>query len=120
MATRDQNLRVLIVEDEALVAMLIEDVIAELGHESVGVAARLEAGLAMAKETDADFAVVDLKLNGERTYAIAEVLLRRGIRFMFVTGYGAAAVDAGWRGQVVVQKPFEVDEFERAMARALM
>ena len=119
MGQKLDKLRVLIVEDEALVAMLIGDVVDELGHEVAGVAGRLDAGLTLAQESDADFAVVDLNLGGERTYAIAEALKRRGIRFMFVTGYGLSGVDANWRDQVVVQKPFEFAEFERAMARAL-
>ena len=82
-------------------------------------AGRLEAGLALAEKADADFAVIDLNLDGQRTYGIAETLKRRGIPFMFGTGYGSGGVDAAWREQVVMQKPFAMAEFESAMAQAL-
>ena len=113
------KLKVLIVEDESLVAMLLEDIVAELGHEVAGVVGRLDEAAALAARTDADFAVIDLNLNGQRTYSIAEILKRRGVRFMFVTGYGAAGLSEEWRDEVVLQKPFEVAAFSTAIARAL-
>lgn len=119
MSSNGSKHRVLIVEDETLVAMLIEDVLDELGHEVAGVAGRLDAGLSLAARSDADFAVVDLNLDGERTYAIAEILERRGVPFMFVTGYGASGVSEEWRDHVVLQKPFEIAEFAAAIERAL-
>lgn len=112
------KLKVLVVEDEALVAMLIEDVLDELGHEVVGLAGRLEEALALAQRVEADVAVVDLNLGGRHTYPVAEVLRRREIPFIFATGYGAAGVREEWRGQIVVQKPFEPDELDAAIASA--
>ena len=113
-----RKLKIVVVEDEALVSMLIEDIVADLGHEVVGVAARIEEGAALAESTEADFAVVDLNLNGARTFRIAEIFRRRGVPFMFVTGYGAAGLSEEWRDEVVLQKPFEVDQFAAALERA--
>ena len=119
MSSTEARHKVLIVEDETLVAMLIEDILSELGHDVAGVAGRLDAGLALAARSDADFAVVDLNLDGERTYEIAEILERRGVPFMFVTGYGAGGVNEEWRDHVVLQKPFEIAEFAAAIKRAM-
>ena len=91
------KLRILIVEDEALVAMLIEDVLADLGHEVVGVAGRLDQALTLAREREMDFAILDLNLNGLNTYAIADVLKQRGVPFIFATGYGSGGVDDAWQ-----------------------
>lgn len=112
-------MNVLLVEDEALVAMLIEDVLIELGHFVVAVGGRLGQALELAGEAKVDFAVVDLNLNGERTYLIAETLARRGIPFIFATGYGAAGVEPRWSRVPVLQKPFEPDELARAIDAAL-
>lgn len=109
------GLKILIVEDEALVAMLIEDVLSDLGHKVAGVAGRLEVALKLAEEAHIDFAIVDLNLNGARTYAIAEVLRRRGVPFIFATGYGAAGVEAGWEDIRVLPKPFEPHQLSAAI-----
>jgi CheY-like chemotaxis protein len=111
-------LKVLIVEDESLVAMLVEDILVELGHQVAASIATLDKALVEAERTDADFAVLDLNLNGKHTYPVAEILKRRGVRFMFVTGYGAAGLGEQWRREVVLQKPFQTEEFAAAVARA--
>lgn len=111
--------RILIVEDEALVAMLIEDIVLDLGHDIAGVAGRLDDGLAKAQAFDISCAVLDLNLNGERTYPIADVLRRRGVPFLFVTGYGAAGLEPGWEDAIVVQKPFQPYELAQGLSRAL-
>lgn len=113
-------LRVLIVEDEALVAMLIEDVLAELGHEVVGVGGRMERALQLAKTAECDLAIVDLNLNGERTYPIAHELRARGVPIVFATGYDAAGVDPEWRATPMLHKPFEPGALEAAIAQALL
>ncbi|MDX2275179.1 MAG: response regulator [Hyphomonadaceae bacterium] len=119
MTQTSAKLRILIVEDEALVAMLIEDIILDLGHEVAAVAGRLEDGVAKAAALDIDCAVLDLNLNGQRTYPIAETLRQRGAPFLFVTGYGAAGLEPGWEDEIVVQKPFQQHELELGIARAL-
>lgn len=111
--------RILIVEDEALVAMLIEDIVLDLGYEIAAIAGRLDDGLAKAEALDLSCAVLDLNLNGARTYPIAETLRTRGVPFLFVTGYGAAGLEPGWEQAVVVQKPFQPYELAQGLSRAL-
>jgi DNA-binding response OmpR family regulator len=110
-----RQLKILIVEDEALVAMLIEDVLADLGHEVIGIGGRLDQALKLAEEAPADFAIVDLNLNGARTYGIAEVLRRRGVPFIFATGYGADGVEPEWSSVRVLPKPFEPHQLAAAI-----
>jgi CheY-like chemotaxis protein len=112
-------LKILIVEDESLVAMMIEDLLADLGHDVVAVAGRLEQGMQFASQLAIDFAVVDLNLNGERTFPIAEILRFRGIPLVFATGYGVSGLSDDWRGTPVVQKPFQPHELQNAIAKAL-
>jgi len=115
----ESNLRVLIVEDESLVAMMIEDVLIDLGHEIAGVAGRLNEALRLVTELDIDFAVLDLNLNGERTDPVAAALRSRGVPFVFATGYGVAGVTEDWSGVPVVQKPFQAHELLAAIDTAL-
>ena len=109
--------RVLVVEDESLVAMLIEDMLSDMGYEVVAVAARFDQALEAARTIGADLAILDLNLAGTRTDAVAEVLRARGIPFMFATGYGAAGVTAEWSHVPVVQKPFQESDLSRALAK---
>lgn len=112
-------LKVLIVEDESLVAMLIEDVVTDLGHDVVAIAGRLEQGIELAGRLAVDIAIVDLNLNGQRTFPIAEILKSRGIPIVFATGYGVSGVTEEWRGAPVLQKPFQPRDLEAAIALAL-
>lgn len=107
--------RVLIVEDEMMVAMLIEDMLGDLGCDIVGPAGRIEDALSIATEAAIDAAVLDVNLNGHETYAVADVLERRGIPFLFATGYGASGLTERFRTAPVLQKPFQ----ERDLARLL-
>ncbi len=109
--------KVLVVEDESLVAMLIEDMLSDMGYEVVAVAARFDQALEAARTIGADLAILDLNLAGARTDAVAEVLRARGIPFMFATGYGAAGVTAEWSHVPVVQKPFQESDLSRALAK---
>lgn len=115
----DSKLRVLIVEDESLVAMMIEDVLMDMGHEVAGIAGRLDEALRLAGSLETDFAVLDLNLNGERTDPVAAALRSRGVPFVFATGYGVAGVSEDWSGVPVVQKPFQPSELLAAINMAL-
>jgi CheY-like chemotaxis protein len=113
------KLKVLVVEDESLVAMLIEDVLAELGYDPIAVASRLDEALICAETLSFDFAVVDINLNGQRTDPVVEIMQRRGIPFLFASGYGPAGVTEGWAHVPVVQKPFQPYELASAIRRTL-
>jgi CheY-like chemotaxis protein len=114
-----KKLRVLVVEDEALVAMLIEDMLIDLGYEIAAVAARVEYALQCARDLQVDVALLDLNLSGQRTDEVAGVLAERGVPFVFATGYGAAGVKSEWREVPVLQKPFQIEDLARAITRAL-
>lgn len=117
MSAEGAALRVLIVEDEALVAMMIEDIVLDLGHQVTAIAGRLDEGLRLARDVDVDVAVVDMNLNGLRTDAIAAILQERGIPIVFATGYGAAGVADAWTHYPVLQKPFQPHSLADAIAR---
>lgn len=111
--------RVLVVEDEVLVAMFIEDVLTEAGCQIVGIARRVADALDIIGSRDIDLALLDLNLDGKETYAIADELKRRAIPFIFCTGYGAIGVRADYRGHPALDKPFGDEQLRRAVAGAL-
>lgn len=111
--------RVLIVEDEMIVSMLLEDFLAEIGHEPVGPAARLDEALAMARDEALDAALLDLNLNGKETYPVADILAARGIPFAFATGYGPGGIPERYRNGPILPKPFRRADLERVLARMM-
>jgi CheY-like chemotaxis protein len=111
--------RVLVVEDEALIAMLIEDYLLDLGCTVAATAARLDDGLEKATGAAIDLAVLDINLAGALSYPIAEALRARGIPFIFATGYGAAGLPDGLQGTPVLAKPFDETQLAEALERAL-
>lgn len=117
MTSMITGLRILVVEDEPLVAMMIEDMLAEMGHVIARVASRLEDGLDAAAGGEFDAAVLDVNLGGESSFEIAERLRDRAIPFVFATGYGSAGVLDRFSGTPVLHKPFRDDELARALER---
>ena len=102
--------RVLLIEDETLVAMLLEDALAELGCEVVGPVARVDAARSVIAHERFDCALVDIDLHGRPAYPLAELLDARGVPFGFVTGYGAGGVDREFSDRPVLAKPFDVGQ----------
>lgn len=111
--------RVLVVEDEAMVALMLEDVLVELGYAIVGPVAKLERALETARREKLDAAILDVNLNGAEAYGIAEVLAARDIPFAFVTGYGKRGLREPWRDRPVVQKPFQTQDVQAVMTGLL-
>lgn len=111
-------LRILVVEDEMTIALLVEDMLVELGHNVIGLALRFTQALTLARDAQLDFAVLDVNLNGQESFPVAEVLEARGIPFVFATGYGSAGVDANYRGRgMVIKKPFDRKDLQLAIDR---
>jgi CheY-like chemotaxis protein len=102
----ERPLRILLVEDEMLVAMNVEDMLLELGYEVAGIATRLDQALVLARELAFDAAILDVNLAGERSFAVADLLAERHIPFLFATGYGLQGIEERFRSAVVLQKPF--------------
>jgi CheY-like chemotaxis protein len=112
----ERRLRILVIEDEMLVAMNIEDMLLELGHEVAGLASRLGPALALARESRFDAAVLDVNLAGEPSFPIADLLIERGVPFLFATGYGRQGIEERYRGYPMLQKPFRTVELGEALA----
>ncbi len=110
--------RVLLVEDESLVAMLAEDMLLDLGCEVV-VAMRLDRALAHARSEAFDLAVLDVNLGDARSYPVADLLLARGTPFLFATGYGQHGLDAAYQAVPVLQKPYQAAPLEHVLLRLL-
>lgn len=110
--------RVLLIEDEMMVAMLLEDMLADLGCTVVGPAARVEQALAMIEVAGTlDAAVLDVNLNGQQSYPVANALVACGVPFVFATGYGRDSVMNGYRDIPQLQKPFKLSELSDALAK---
>jgi CheY-like chemotaxis protein len=113
-------MRILVVEDEMTIALLIEDMLGELGHEVVGLAMRLPQAMELATMASLDFAILDVNLDGRMSFPVADLLSARGVPFVFATGYGSAGLDESYRGQVtVVKKPFRLQDLQSAIDRTL-
>jgi CheY-like chemotaxis protein len=114
VALKDGN-RVLLVEDEILVALMMRDVLGELGFSVIGPFSRLSAAMVAAVHEDFDAGIIDVNLAGEFAYPVAEVLLARNIPFVFVTGYGVESIDRRFGAVPVIKKPVHRQVLERIL-----
>ncbi len=105
--TADSRRRILIVEDEPLIAMAIEDMLLTMGWVAIGPACRLADALRLAELEPLDGAILDVNLGGQDVYPVADVLLRRGIGFLLASGYGDWALPAYLRNRPRLQKPYD-------------
>lgn len=123
MSTHDlQGVRVLLVEDQMIVALQIEDMLRAAGCEVVGPVGTLHAAITLAHEEALDMALLDINLDGEKVYPAAEELQARGIPFIFATGYGESTLPEKWRDQPRLSKPFrreQLEQFLRSIASRL-
>ncbi|MFO1013703.1 MAG: response regulator [Caulobacteraceae bacterium] len=112
--------RILVVEDEMMIAMLVEDMLADLGCDVVGPAHGLETALKMATDDDhLDAAVLDVNLGGQQVFAVADALRAKGVPAIFSTGYGEAGLRDVDAGAPVLQKPFRAGDLAKALNTAL-
>ena len=111
--------RVLIVEDEALVAMLVEDIMLDAGAEVAGPAATAAEALALLATALPDVAVVDVNLGGHTSEPVTRALAESGVPFLVATGYGAAGLAALPPGGSVIAKPFEAEALVERLAALL-
>jgi len=112
--------RILIVEDEFLVAMSIEETVQRLGHEVVGPVGDLPGALRLAETEALSAAILDVHLqHGERVYPVVGVLHRRGVPLVLTTAYRDSEIDPGCAGEVLLRKPFDEAELELCIARLL-
>ena len=110
------KLSVLIVEDEAMIRMLLCDMLEELGHAIAGQAARVEEALALVNSQLAfDLAILDVNLEGKTAEPIAAAVEKRGLPFVFATGYGASGIPQKFRGRPFLQKPFAIHNLSQVL-----
>lgn len=114
-----EELRVLVVEDEALVAMLLEDMLQDIGCTAVELAPRFDDAMRAAELGEFDLAVLDVNLDGISSFPIADRLIERGIPLIFATGYGKAGTDSRYAVIPTLQKPFFFSDLERVVHAAL-
>ncbi|HEX2216475.1 MAG TPA: response regulator [Xanthobacteraceae bacterium] len=111
-----QPRRVLVVEDEILIGMLLEDMLGDLGYEVAATASRVDEAVKLAHEVSVDAAILDVNLNGQDVYPVAEVLAARGIPFVFATGYGERGLPQAYHERPTLPKPFQQETLGRKLA----
>ena len=114
-----QSARIFIVEDEYLIRMLLEDMLSELGFAVAAMAGNLGEACELAKETELDIAILDVNLDGEDVFPVAEILAGRGKPFVFVTGYGGQGLPDQYRGRPTLQKPFQIEDLRTTLLSSL-
>jgi DNA-binding response OmpR family regulator len=107
--------RILVVEDEMLIGMLLEDMLTDMGHEVAAVVPRLKDAMAAVERESFDLAVLDVHLHGESAFPVADALIAKGVPFIFATGYGERGLPDNYRGRPVLQKPFARDDLDRLL-----
>lgn len=110
------GLRVLLVEDEGGVAMLLEDMLDILGCEVVASVAHLQQAFEAMESKSFDIAILDVNVSGEQVFPLARQLVERGTPIVFSTGYGAAGLPVDLRHHAVLAKPFAFEELRRTLA----
>lgn len=112
-------IRVLVVEDEAIIALAIEDMLAELGCNAVGPALTAEAAKRHAQSDEFDAAVLDINLRGESSEGVAWALRDRGVPFCFSTGYESGDVPSGFEAVPLLRKPYTAENLGAVLNRLL-
>lgn len=112
-----RGLRVLVVEDIGIVAIEEKLMLEQLGCTVVGPEPSLDRGLAAAREEELDGALLDINLAGHRSFPIAAELRRRGVPFIFVSGYGSGQLEGAFRGSPLMEKPFSKREIADRIGR---
>jgi CheY-like chemotaxis protein len=111
--------RVLVVEDEYLIRMLLEDMLADLGYEIAGAVGTIAEASDIAANANFDLAVLDVNLDGQEIYPVADILAKRGLPFVFVSGYGESSLPDPYRGRPCLQKPFQAEALKTTLAKLL-
>lgn len=112
--------RVLVVEDETLIYLLLEDMLRELGCGDVQHASGVAEALAMLDHGAVpDVAVLDVNLAGEQAFPVARQLRAAGVPFLFATGYGRHGLPSEWSPKPIIQKPFRLETLASALETAL-
>jgi CheY-like chemotaxis protein len=107
--------RILVVEDEPMIRMLLDGMLEDLGYTMAAEAGGIDEAMVAAKQAEFDAAILDVNLNGQPITPVVEILVQRGLPFVFATGYGQRGVPEAYRNNVTLQKPFQLDALEQAL-----
>jgi CheY-like chemotaxis protein len=111
--------RVLIVEDDVRISMLMQESLVEMGCEVAGTAMLFDDALEMAASRPFDVALLDISLNGELSYPVAEAMLQRNQKFVFVTGHVMETLPAPFQGTPGLHKPIGLRDLQKTLRMAL-
>lgn len=117
-AAASPSKRVFVVEDEMMIRLLLDGMLSDLGHSVVAEAGRIDEALQLAKEAAFDVAILDVNLNGQPITPVVDVLIQRGLPFVFATGYGLRGIPDAYRANPTLQKPFQSDALAHAIEAA--
>jgi DNA-binding NtrC family response regulator len=115
-----QGLRVLLVEDDSMICLLFEDMLADLGCKVVGTACDIGRAIELAQRDDSvDVAILDVNLGGQLVFPVADILSKRGIPILFATGMGAGGLPPTWQGHCSIDKPMTIESLGAGLGRAI-
>jgi CheY-like chemotaxis protein len=112
------GMRVFVVEDESMIRMLLQGMLTDLGHTVAAEAGAINEAMTLAKQAEFDLALLDVNLNGEPITPVVEILIERGVPFVFASGYGKSGVPEPYRTAPALQKPFQIEALAAAIAAA--
>jgi CheY-like chemotaxis protein len=110
---------IFLLEDEALIRMMVADMVEGLGHRVVAEAGSIGEGLILAQTADFDLALLDVNIDGHTSLDIAEIIERRRLPFLFVTGYNSTGLPPPFHESRMLQKPFQTETLQRAIDQLL-
>jgi CheY-like chemotaxis protein len=113
------KLRILVVEDEPFISLMLDEMLSELGFEVAASISRIAAALDFIGKENFDLALLDVNLGTEKIDPVADLLAQRGCPFVFTTGYGQSGAPAAHADHVVLQKPFRIDDLAAALQTEL-
>lgn len=111
--------RFLVVEDEYLIRMLLEDMLADLGYDVAAAVGSIAEASEVATNGDFHAAILDVNLDGQEIFPVADILAKRGLPFVFVTGYGEGSLPSPYRDRPALQKPFQAERLKSTLAGLL-
>jgi len=118
-ASRPQGGSVFLVEDEVMIRMMVADMLEELGYRIAAEAGEISEALKLAQDTDFDFAILDVNVNGKVISPVADLLNARNRPFIFATGYGSSGLPEEYRDRPALQKPFQLETLARMIDATL-
>jgi CheY-like chemotaxis protein len=113
------KLRILVVEDEPFISLMLDEMLGELGFEVAASVSRIAAALDFIGKENFDLALLDVNLGTEKIDPVADLLAQRRCPFVFTTGYGQSGAPAAHADHVVLQKPFRIDDLATALQTEL-